>query len=437
MHRLFPGLLLAGALSCNNYVLFNLAGYEQASFSNEADILFIIDNSASMVEETTALALEFDVFIDALTSVESGSAQVTETLTDAVGNYLAYTQERGRYLDYNLAITTTSVDFTRGPTKGIDAGEAGLLLGDPTVVSKGDEGLDELFASNLLCDAANWEGVDVPTDPDYECDTDNGGVITQQYLDCVCGFGEWEDGGGAGDEEPLEAAFLALCRAVDDPPAECYDPLSPFSEGDELSNPGFLREESTVVVVIVSDEGDNSRRLAQGDEDPTVYLDLFEDFDRPIRFVTIGPNWDGETLSCTSTSVPTWTVERLQTMTEATGGFYNVISEAGAGGECETTDFAQHLQDLGALLGDLQTAFQLQSIPDVTTIRVWVDGEEISSGELIDGEYGQSDAVYSDGWSYDPGQNAVVFWGSAIPDYNQDVEIYYRPLDGRPRDLPF
>ena len=52
--------LLAG---CNSYELFRVTGYEQASFSNDADILFIIDNSQSMAEESTALASNFDRFV--------------------------------------------------------------------------------------------------------------------------------------------------------------------------------------------------------------------------------------------------------------------------------------------------------------------------------------------------------------------------------------
>ena len=57
---------LALSASCNNYELFRVAGYEQASFSNEADIIFIVDNSPSMVGESEALALNFGVFLDTL-----------------------------------------------------------------------------------------------------------------------------------------------------------------------------------------------------------------------------------------------------------------------------------------------------------------------------------------------------------------------------------
>ena len=52
-------------------------------------------------------------------------------------------------------------------------------------------------------------------------------------------------------------------------------------------------------------------------------------------------------------------------------------------------------------------------------------------------EGGTVDTSAWNGWTYDSAQNAIVFWGPSIPDYNADVQIFYRPLDGKPRDLPF
>jgi hypothetical protein len=63
---------------------------------------------------------------------------------------------------------------------------------------------------------------------------------------------------------------------------------------------------------------------------------------------------------------------------------------------------------------------------------VYVDDEPIDRAQLD-----QDTETYNNGWAYEPGQNSVVFFGSAIPDFNQDVRIYYRPLDGKPRDLSF
>ena len=436
---LLPALLASG---CNRYELFNQAGYEQASFSNDADIVFVIDNSPSMAEETAALALNFNTFIDVLTS-EDGAEPDTDTLSDAVDNYVTYTQERGRFLDYNLAITTTSVDYSVGPTSSVDPGEAGLFIGSPTVIEKGSGDVAAQFRQNLLCDAAYWQISAVPRDPEYECDSEDPetpATISQDYLDCVCGGTGWEDNPlGSGDEEPLEAALMALCRSVPDPPEACYNELAPFASTTELTNDGWYRDEGTIVVVTVSDEGDNSRRLAQGEEDPEPYLEAFQSFEKPVKFVSIGLEI-GESGGpiCPTTTVPVWSIERMQALTDETGGFYGAIAEETGSGDCVPGDFAGLLQDLGKLLANLEKTFQLQSVPDVSTIRVWIDGAEIDAVATDPDAAGEDvDTSTWNGWTYDSAQNAIVFWGPAIPPYNADVEIFYRPLDGKPRDLPF
>ena len=190
-------------------------------------------------------------------------------------------------------------------------------------------------------------------------------------------------------------------------------------------------------VVVVTDEGDGSRRLGQGEYDATPYLELLDLFDKTYRFAVIGPNYDQEvgTLTCNSGGATTWGTERLQQVAEETGGFYNTISQEAAGGDCENTDFAKHLEDLGALLNQLLVSFPLQSVPDIETLLVYVDGEEIRLADEAD--YTEDGEVICDCWTYDPAENAVMFHGAAIPDYNQTVEIYYKPLEGMPRTLPF
>jgi hypothetical protein len=130
---------------------------------------------------------------------------------------------------------------------------------------------------------------------------------------------------------------------------------------------------------------------------------------------------------------------RLKNLADSTGGFYNGITVAGenGGGElsCPTADFAENLADLGSMLVNLQSAFELQSVPDETTIRVYVDDEEVGRAAIL--EENEAGDVYSDGWSYEPSKNAVVFWGETIPDFNQEVRIFFKPVDGNPRELPF
>ncbi|MDP6932426.1 MAG: hypothetical protein QGG40_05890, partial [Myxococcota bacterium] len=275
-----------------------------------------------------------------------------------------------------------------------------------------------------------WSDSSVSSDPDYECNDENPQpstdddevVISEEYLDCLCGFDDWDGNSGGGTEEHLEATLMALCRSVEEPPEVCYDDLSPFDEDQVLSNDGMLREGSTAVVVIVTDEGDTSRRLAQGEEDPSLYLDAFDDFDIPIRFAVIGP----ETEECNTGSATTWGTERLQTTASETDGMYAEIAELDENGECAVADFSVHLENLGALLNNLLYSFRLDGVPDQSTIRVYVDQQEVTRS---DGD--------EQVWWYEPSDNSVTFNPAYVPDYHQEVRIYYRPLEGNPRDLPF
>lgn len=421
-------LAAVSLLACNQYDVYLVSGYEQSSFSNEADVLFVIDNSPSMQDEAEALALNFQTFLDYLTNSESGAAFEAENLSDAVSNYVSYVSDRGRLLDFQLAITTTSM------APGTP-GAAGALVGD--VLAKGADALEEAFQQDLLCEATCWNTNDVPSDPNYLCG-DPIADISLQVLDCVCGLGAWENHCGAGTEEGLEAAWAAMCRAVDDPPESCFietDDKAGISQADAGTNAGLLREDSTLIVVVVTDEGDGSRRLGQGDSDPAPYLELFNSLGVAYKFAVIGPPYDPDdgSMICNSGGAIPANAERYFGTVAATGGFYNPIAEEAPTGACQVSDFSRHLEDLGDLLVNLLTAFPLNAVPDTATIRVYVDGEPVPESVLDPA----AEDGYGSGWSYDPGLNAVVFHGDAVPEYNADVRIYFEPLQGNPRQLPF
>ena len=135
-------MLLALLLSCNQYEFFNVAGYEQATFSNDADILFVIDNSASMWQEGAALGQNFNVFISQLTS-QSGGADPVTGLGDAVDDFVSFAVKRD-VIDYQLGITTTSVDYTgAGASDALEPGEAGLLIGN--VIGRDEDDVELAF----------------------------------------------------------------------------------------------------------------------------------------------------------------------------------------------------------------------------------------------------------------------------------------------------
>ena len=135
-------------------------------------------------------------------------------------------------------------------------------------------------------------------------------------------------------------------------------------------------------------------------------------------------------------SLPRAGVERLQDLTSDLNGVYVDIEAPDANGDCAYTDFGENLKAIGELLNSLLTFFPLQSVPDVSTIDVYVDGEQVPAAPVTSGAPETNDVVYGDGWSYEAAENAVAFHGAAIPAYNADVKIYYRPLGGMPRDLP-
>ncbi len=459
-------MLLALLLSCNRYEFFNVVVSEQAEFSNDADILFVIDNSCSMWQEGASLGLNFTTFIDQLTNpTEDG--QTADGLGDAVDGFVQYITRRGEFIDYQLAITTSTVDYTGGgESDALEPGEAGLLSGSPDIIGKYDEvDVSEAFKTNLMCNAIYWDATELldpaNQDPDYECG-DEPERISVNYLDCLCGTDGWRTPQGSGQEEPLEAALLSLCRSVENPPDECYWVVQPdeagqggtptvFGSNDVGTNDGFLREDSTTVVVILGDEGDTSRRIANGTEDVSPYIEAFDAFDRTIKVASIGPGLveteTGYSMACNNGGATDWAALRLKYISAETNGFYRALEEKNDADSCEMVDFSVHLQELGNLLNNLDTSFVLESIPEVSSIRVYVDGKEIDKAEPVD-----PDAIileYGPGWSYDSSRNAVAFWGEpiinprkldegcCIPDYNADVKIYYRPLSGKPRELPF
>lgn len=403
---------MATSAGCNRYDLFGAAGYSQESYSNDADLLFVVDNSCSMTEESAGLAQNFDDFIQNLTRGDDGSG--TDGLADAVSAYLDLAQQRERYLDFGIGITTTNV-----------AADYGGLLGPQPIVENADDAVADAFNTNLLCHTACLDPSVIPEDPSYVCG-EPAATVSKQSLDCLCGANAWQGHCTTDDEEGLEAVFMAMCRAVPDPPEACWGEISQFSDADIGSNDGLMRPGSTLIPIIVSDEGDQSRRGPSGTDDIDEYLRLYRLFNHRVRFGVIGPTL--EHLGCSPAA--NWGAARYAHVVEATGGRLIPIA-TDEGGGCRDTDFAENLEQLGELLNGLLDRFPLRAVPDEASIVVYVDGSKASRAEQ------DADGTWTDGWAYLPEENVVAFFGAAVPDYDQSVQIYYLPLAGMPRELPF
>lgn len=420
-------LALALATGCNSYDLFRLAGYQQESFQNSADVLFVIDNSESMLLETSDLVENFGGFIQNIAALEAEIGD-QQGLADAVDNYVHFVEDQSAFVDFQFAVTTTDPQ---------DKGEA---LGSG-VVGRSDPDLVDAFIDNVLCEAACMEEAVFPSE-NYDCG-DPFTEVSEEYVACACGD-NWQSTSNCGtsEEAGLETVFLALCQAVPSPPVACFADYTdadgntvpaPLDEGDILKNEGLLREGANFVPVIVTDEGDSSNRIAHGEGTADEYLSLYEQFDVRMTFVTIAPTIDeNNQIECPGQGSD-WGVARYAWMSHFTDGRFVPIDETPA---CVTRDFEEVLTELGALLSNLLTVFPLQSVPVPGTITAVVDGRNIPQAEVT-GQDAFGLDIYSDGWSYRPADNSVEFHGAAIPGYNADVQIFYLPVDGMPRELPF
>jgi hypothetical protein len=325
----FPrwGLIAALACACSAGSKDDDDDDDDDDIGNSAHLLVVLDNSPSMAEEAGALGLAVDAFLSAATA--SG-------------------------IEWTIGVTTTTVDYNGGDEQTVEPGEAGSFVGTGAPISSSSETASAELRRALLCEATYWDPALIPSDPSYSCNPDDPtqpAAMTEEYLDCLCGFGEWEDNAaGSGDEEPIEAALMALCRAVPTPPEACNDSISPFSSTSDITNDGWYQDGDPFHVLVVSDEGDNSRQLAQGETDPGVYLDAFAQFAEPLHFSSIALALDPDSGSavCSDTSVPTWTLDRLVAMATATGGFTFPLAVEGEDGSCAIADMSPALTTIGS-----------------------------------------------------------------------------------------
>ena len=306
-------LLLSG---CSSEGMKSLWGGDATSAPPAVDMLFVVDNSPSMTLESTALGLSLSSFFAAV----------------------------GEDMDIQLGMTTSSVHTGEGMTGGLDRGEKGLLLGDIAQNSPTDG--ERHLRQQLYCGASFWDRDLLPRDSGYVCG-EQSDAISAEYLDCLCEDTRWDGVYGASSQEPLEAALLALCRSVDDPPESCFE-AGTFSSGDTQSNVGLIREESEIVITIVGDTGDDSRRMGLGGELPDVYRQAFAEFGRDIHFTAIGPNLTRETNAfiCNTAGANYWMVERLYRMIEISDGLYRPLEEKNGDNNCELLPFSGHMEAL-------------------------------------------------------------------------------------------
>ncbi len=209
-----------------------------------------------------------------------------------------------------------------------------------------------------------------------------GGVITPDTPDFASAFLDAVLVGtdGSRDEQGFTAALLAM---------------------DPERNPGFLREDAVFHAVFLSDEDDHSPDavddVLQAMADATGGAGMY------VHSI-VGDEPDGCASGATAASAGT----RYLAATELTGGYRESIC---------ADDYTGILTRIGLDVAGLQDTFHLTEIPQPDSIEVWVDDVKMIQRD-------------QDGWTWDPGENAIVFTGRAVPRPNMTVVVEYALLVG-------
>lgn len=205
-------------------------------------------------------------------------------------------------------------------------------------------------------------------------------------LECMFNLGT----AGSGIEAGLASAKAALVKAQD--PAQ--DPAG--------LDRGFLRDDARLAIVVVSDEDDQSH------ESQSVLRDYFLSLKGPRRHGDVrvhaiagpvaGPCQIGQSLAEPGYNY-FW-------MTQQTGGLFLDICQA---------DWSPLLDHLDLDVFTPIATWALSQAADPATLQVAVSGRAVPL-----------DAA--NGYTFDPGQNAVTFHGAAVPVAGSTVSVAYTGL---------
>lgn len=312
------------------------------------------------------------------------------------------------------------------------------------------------------CDRTDHDDEDGDSDTTDTIFTDcrlfHGGIINKDTPDLENYFKDRITVGtfGSGDERMIQSSQSAL----------------EYSENNKLAVTGapatFMRPDSHLAVIMVSDEEDYSRASGSGSDrdntelfsltpgeqntsgvdyiDHSAAADSWEtyfdnltgttsdiknysvssigifDFD-PLQITANGLNYQAgynpdsvvsDYTPCqqelkaiyNSTQQPSLRMGRL---TDATGGVKSSLCG----------NFGQGLIDIANNIITLVTNYPLNSTPIPETITVTIDGVEVAEADLANPS--------PDGWGYNASSNSISFYGTAIPPQGSSITVNYTP----------
>lgn len=184
-------------------------------------------------------------------------------------------------------------------------------------------------------------------------------------------------------------------------------------------NQGFLRPNSFLSIIIVSDEDDfswdgqdplNGNYQAPGIHTISRYTDFLDSFTNSqpgsrqynVNVISISDQacWDQLHQNSSGQKIG----YRYMQIADATGGVKSNLC----------SNFAASLGDISGKILELISQFNLSRTPIIETIVVKIAGNIIPENA-------------TNGWTYDANKNAIIFHGTAVPAEGQKVEITFDP----------
>ena len=209
------------------------------------DILWVVDNSPSMVEEQRALAENFDRFIRGLTQCQGTG--VDNDVCDFESKQCSVSGGACNPPEYHIGVVSTDVQAATDQGR---LRQVGLCV--PTAGASPSDGRFR------YCGGSNADCVHDPADPNSSpdnsvCDFDQSlRFVTPTTANAPGAFSRLVQVGAdaAAFETGIKAAARAVGRDID---RSTGDPIPA-----PVENEGFLRAEASLFVIFVSDEDDNS-----------------------------------------------------------------------------------------------------------------------------------------------------------------------------------
>lgn len=237
------------------------------------------------------------------------------------------------------------------------------------------------FVDVLAGTYADWQIGVITTDPEEQ------GVLRSPIL--------------TPDTPDLDAAFTAAVAVGTEGSRDEQGLLTSALAVNPSVNAGLVRGASALNVLFVSDEDDHSP------QDVELYLGVLASSAGIGGFrahALVGDLPEG----CVSGTSAADAGSRYLEAATATNGWSDSIC---------ADDYSTLLARVGLDVAGWDTTFYLDRVPDPTTLKVTVDAVEIPERA-------------EDGWQYSPGDNAVIFYGNAVPRPGMVIEISYQPWVG-------